>query len=229
MKIYISHSAVCSGWDIDSIFKGTCFEKAARTNAVKNKAPAESDVKMLDWDFRGWQKNPEKIEKDHLQNVKDYRFDVVMSMDLFDYNVDECLEYTQKLKKYCNRVLIPVHYYTEELQQEELAYPNANWFKQNSIPPVRYRRNFTHILGGSPQSQLKLLTTPQKDLYGNALRCPNIESIDGNQIFNVAIRVGKYWSPIKPYWRKPKIKMSNEEIFKLSVINLNNEINQLSL
>jgi len=56
MKIYISHTAVCSGWDMDAILKDTCFQKAARTNAVKNKGPAESNVKMLDWDFRGWKK-----------------------------------------------------------------------------------------------------------------------------------------------------------------------------
>ncbi len=231
MKIYISHTAVCSGWDIDSIFKDTCFQKAARTNAVKNKGPAESNVKMLDWDFRGWKKNPGKIEKDHLQNVKDYNFDVVMSMDLWKDNVEECLEYTQKLKKYCNRVLIPVHYFCEELKWEELAYPNANWFADNKFPPFEYRKDFTHILGGSPQSQLKLIKTKQKDLHGYSLKFPNIKSIDGNQIFNVAIKAGKYWIPIKPYWIKPfpfDKDWTNEEIFKISVRTLDQEVRKLT-
>lgn len=116
MNIYISHTAVCSGWDIDEIFKGTKFLKAARTNAVKNKGPAESDVKMLDWDFRGWLKNPNKIEQDHLQNAKDYNFDVIMSMDLFDYNINECFKYTDELKKYCKRVLIPIHHFVLRLK-----------------------------------------------------------------------------------------------------------------
>jgi len=177
------------------------------------------------------EKNPEKIEKDHLQNVKDYEFDVVMSMDLFDYNVDECLEYTQKLKKYCKRVLIPVHHITPELKKYELAYPNANWFTYNIYIPFNYRGLFTHILGGSPQSQLQTINTTQKDLWGYSLKFPNIESIDGNQIFNMAIRTGKYWNPIKPYWRKPNHydhDWTNEEIFKMSVRNLDQEVRKLS-
>ena len=227
MRVYISHTAVCTGWDMDAIFKGTCFRKAARTNAVLNKGPAESDVKMLDWDFRGWELNPKKIEADHLQNVKEYKFDVVMSMDLFEYNIDECLAYTKELKKYCDRVLIPVHYFYDELLEYELAYPNANWFASNKYPPAKFRPNFTHILGGSPHSQLRLITTTQQDLFGNALQFPNIKSIDGNQIFNVAIQAGKYWSPTKPHWRKPNYydhDWTNEEIFKLSVQNLDQEV-----
>ncbi len=230
MKIYISHTAVCSGWDIDAIFAGTLFQKAARTNAVKNKAPAESDVKMLDWDFRGWKKNPAKIKADHLQNVKDYQFDVVMSMDLWEDNVEECIAYTHELKQYCKRVLIPVHYYCDELYFEEIAYPNANWFVGNIFPPTTHRKNITHILGGSPQSQLKLMQTTQKDLFGKTLKFDNIQSIDGNQIFNVAIQAGKYWITTKPYWVKPNLykkDWTNEEIFKKSVQNLDQEVRKL--
>lgn len=222
MKIYISHSVGCATWDMEGIFKNTLFQTGCRTSRFKEKDKGK--VKMLDWDFLEWQKNPEKIEEKHLELVKNNKFDVVMSMDLFDYNVDECFEYTQKLKKYCSRVLIPVHYYSDEIQYEDLAYPNANWFTKNRVPNIEYRRFFTHILGGSPQSQIKLITTKQTDLYGNSLKFPNIESIDGNQIFNVAVRAGKYWSPTKPFWRKPKTKMSNEEIFKKSVRNLDEEI-----
>lgn len=229
MKIYISHSVGCATWDMEDIFKDTLFQTGCRTSRFKDKDIGK--VKMLDWDFLEWKKDPEKIEKLHLKLVKENDFDVVMSMDLFDYNVEECLEYTQKLKKYCNRVLIPVHYFYDELKWEQLAYPNANWFADNKFPPAEYRRDFTHILGGSPQSQLKLITTTQKDLHGNSMRFPNIESIDGNQIFNVAIKTGKYWYPNKPYWFKPNYYQhdwTNEQIFKMSVKNLDQEVRKLT-
>jgi len=225
MKIYLSHSVGCAGWDMEGIFKNTLFQTGCRTSRFKE--ADKGKVKMLDWDFLEWEKDPEKIENLHLKLVQENKFDVVMSMDLFDYNVEECLDYTKELKKYCKRVLIPVHYYTEELQWEELAYPNANWFTKNKYPPAKYRKDITHILGGSPHSQLRLITTTQQDLFGNALQFPNIKSIDGNQIFNVAIKVGRYWSPTKPHWRKPNYydhDWTNEEIFKLSVQNLDQEV-----
>ena len=227
MKIYISHTAECSGWDMDKIYKGTLFNKGARTNAVKNKAPAESDVKMLDWDFRGWMKSPDKIKDDHLQNTKDYNFDVVMSMDLWADNQAECFAYTDELQKYADRVLIPAHAYPKELMDYQIAYPNANWFASNTFPPADFRDNITHILGGSPQSQLDHLTTTQKDLFGNDLRFKKVESIDGNQIFNVAIRAGKEWYPTRPYWRKAKVEIPNEQIFSNSIHKLDQVVKTL--
>ncbi len=227
MNIYISHTAICSGWDIDAIFLGTNFKKAARTNAVRNKGPKESNVKMLDWDFRGWQKHPDQIEADHLQNTKDYDFEVVMSMDYWKDNQQKCLDYTDKLLKYCDRVLILVHYWDMNLKGYDLAYPNANWFAGNVFPPADYRDQIKHILGGSPQSQIKHLTTNQIDLFGHGLKFKKVESIDGNQIFNVAIRAGKEWFAKKPYWRKAAVQIPNEQIFRNSVKKLDNCIKTL--
>lgn len=220
MKIYISHSVGCAGWDMEAIFSQTSFQTGCRTSRFK---PVDKGhVQMLDWDFLEWQKTPGKIEKHHLQLTKENEFEVVMSMDLWPDNIHKCLRYTDKLRKYCDRVLIPVHHFTPELIDYDLAYPNANWFAGNLYPPADYRDLMKHILGGSPQSQIKHLTTTQQDLFGHSLKLRNVESIDGNQIFNVAIRAGKLWSPTKPYWVKPQTPMTNEQIFAESVTRLNN-------
>ncbi|MHA1382336.1 MAG: DUF6610 family protein [Candidatus Helarchaeota archaeon] len=225
MRIYISHSVGCAGWDMENIFEDTLFRTGCRTSRFKEKDIGK--VKMLDWDYLEWKKKPEIIKEKHLDLVKNNKFEVVMSMDLWKDNFNEVIDYTNELKRYCEKVLIPVHYFTPEILEYDLAYPNANWFTGNVFPPKEYRDKIIHILGGSPQSQIKLITTTQKDLFGNDLRFKNVQSIDGNQIFNVSIQAGKYWSPIKPYWRKPKKKMTNEEIFKISVKNLDNEIKRL--
>ena len=222
IMIYISHTAMCANWDFNEIYKGTIFRKGARTNHLKNRAVSENDIKMLDWDFRGWVKNPEKIKRDHLQNVKDYDFDVVMSMDLWKNNIKESIKYADKLLKFTDRVVIPVHFFSKEIKGYELAYPNANWFAKNIFPPHEYRDQITHILGGSPHSQIRLITTNQIDLKQNPLKFRKVKSVDGNQIFNVAIRVGKEWFPTKPYWRKPKEKLLTLQIFKNSVKKVNN-------
>jgi len=218
VKIYISHSVGCAGWDMEGIYKGTLFQTGCRTTRFKDKDIGH--VKMLDWDYLEWKKQPAKIEALHLKLVKDNDFDVVMSMDLWSHNRFTALCYADKLMKYANRVLIPVHDYPQEVKDYDLAYPNANWFAKNTFPPGEFRGSISHILGGSPQSQIKHLTTTQIDLRGFPCKLPNIESIDGNQIFNVAIRAGKEWFPDKPYWRKPREKLSNEQIFKNSVKKL---------
>jgi len=225
MNIYISHTVGCSGWNMPEIYKGTNFKIASRTRDFLKYL--SKDIQMLDWDFRGWEKNPEKIEQLHLQIVKDYDIETVMSMDLWEDNIEKALIYANLLQKYANRVLIPIHYFPKEVLDFNFAYPNANWFDKNIFPPFEYRNRVKHILGGSPQSQIKLLTTTQLDLNKNPLRFKNVESIDGNQIFNVAIRAGKEWYPTKPYWRKPKNGLTNEEIFKNSVKRLDKEIKKL--
>jgi len=221
MNIYISHSVGCAGWDMEGIFKGTSFQTGCRTSRFKD--ADKGKVKMLDWDYLEWEKRPDLIENWHLQLVRENDFDVVMSMDLWHNNIHKALQYADKLAKITNRVLIPVHHYSPELRDYELAYPNANWFTKNKYPPHDYRELFKHILGGSPQSQIKLLNTTQRDIWGHPMKFKKIESIDGNQIFNMSIRTGKIWHPTKPYWRKPKDEMTNEEIFKRSVHNLNNQ------
>jgi hypothetical protein len=224
MNIYISHSVGCSGWDMPSIYEGTSFKLGCRTLRFN----PEENIQMLDWDFKEYQKDPEKVKRKHLHIVKEYDIETIMSMDLWEHNIKEALNFTDKLLKYGNRVLIPVHFYSEELKEYELAYPNANWFAQNNFPPFEYRLKITHILGGSPHKQINHLTTDQVDLFGKPLRFPNVLSIDGNQIFNVAVRVGKIWKPIKPYWRKPKKSLTNEEIFKKSIHNFDKVIKEIA-
>jgi len=210
MKIYISHSVGCAGWDLPAIYEGTTFQNACRT--MRFKVADKGLVKMLDWDYKEWKKDPEKVEKRHLELCQEENFEVVMSMDLWKDNVQEALDFADMLQDYTDRVLVPAHYYPPELINYQVAYPNANWFAKNVFPPVDYHDNITHLLGGSPQSQLRL-----------AALFPNIQSVDGNQIFNVAIRHGKYWTWKRgkgDCWIKPRREMSNDEIFKRSVQNV---------
>ena len=190
--------------------------------------PKEKEVKMLDWDYRAFLKHPEKIKKKHLQLVKEHTFDVVMSMDLWSTNWEDALKYANELKKHASRVLIPVHYFVEELLDHEMALPNANWFGSNVFPPGEYRDKVTHLLGGSPQSQLKLMTNKKdKDLEGYSLRLKNIESVDGNQMFWCAVRHGKYWLPHKPFWFKPDKTIPNQEIFEMSLFSYNKILSKI--
>ena len=199
-RIYITHTCYCSGWDLDGIFEGTLFRKAIRTNQRW-----EEGVKMLDWDFR----KPKWAE--HIRKVKEYDFECVMAPDVHsEKDVDFVVECADKLSKYCDRVVIPIHYYDERLRGYELAYPNALKFNKTARANLEFISEFaeqvTHILGGSPHSQLKL-----------AKYFPNLKSLDGNLIFWCAVHYGKYWDG---KWVKPNPPLTNEECFKLSVYNL---------
>lgn len=221
MRIYISHSVGCAQWNMPALYAGTHFANACRTGRYRE--PDRGIVKILDWDYRAFLKTPEKIKTRHLEIVKeDKGIETIMSIDLWDHNVDECLEYTDELLKHANRVLIPVHHYTKELIDGgyQLAYPNANWFAGNVFPPGEYRDLITHVLGGAPNVQYDLVNTNQVDIFGKPLRFKNVESVDGNQIFNVAIRAGKVWYYEKPHWRKPREVISNQEIFIKSLQNM---------
>lgn len=207
MRIYISHSTGCAGWDMPSIYAGTTFANACRTTRYK---PADRGiVKMLDWDYQAYQKNPEMVKTRHLEIARDDPgIEVVMSMDLWAHNTDEALAYTDELAKHADRVLVPAHYFPARLRDHTIALPNANWFAANTPCPARFRDNVTHLLGGSPHAQLRLAP-----LY------PKLESVDGNQIFNVAVRAGKYWSKTPPHWRKSP-GLTNEQLFHVSVRNV---------
>lgn len=215
IEVYISHTIGCTGWNVDEIYSHfPRFKKGARTGNYAK----EKNVKMLDFDFRKFQKYPDKTKEEHLRLAKEFKFETIMSMDLWSHNIEECLNFTDELKKHCKRVLIPIHDY-------ELALPNANWFASNVFPPGEYRFHVTHILGGSPQSQIGLLTNKQQDLYGDRENLPNVKSIDGNQIFVVATHHGKFWGPPRPYWHKPDPIISNENIFIKSIFNLDLALN----
>lgn len=214
-SIYISHTSVCSGWDIDKIFSRTIYKKAC---SVSRFPKEENNIKMLDWDFRGvLKKGFEQIWENYFEIVKNYSFDVVFCPDSYvKSDPEKIVDYYYKLKEYVGRVVVPVHGWFKlyEIEELELAYPNAENF--NRVPKNYWiwdiMEQFTHILGGSPHKQFEL-----KQML------PNVVSFDGNQMFNCAIYSGKYWKNGK--WISPgKDKndcyiFTNEELFVKSLTN----------
>jgi len=182
-SIYISHTSACSGWDIDKILEGTIYKKACSASRFPKK---ESNIRMLDWDFRSVLKfGFEKVWEKYLNIVQNNRFDIVFAPDSYvDSNPKQIVDCYHELKKYVPRVVIPLHGYFEEYEGLELSYPNADGF--NAVPKNYWiwdiKNQITHILGGSPHKQFKL-----KQML------PNVISLDGNQMFSCAIRTGKYW------------------------------------
>jgi hypothetical protein len=164
---------------------------------------------MLDWDYRTFQKRPVETRERYLELARQHQYEVIMSMDLWPNNIQEALAYTDELRAAAPhaRVLIPAHCYPPELLGRDIALPNANWFARNVPCPPAFAPFVKHILGGSPHSQLN-----------HTRRFPNLESVDGNQIFNAAIRFGKTWVPYKPYWLKHGV--TNERAFRASIQNV---------
>ena len=206
-RIYITHTCYCSGWNLDGIFENTIFRKAIHTNQKW-----EEGVEMLDWDFRrpNW--------SEHIRKAREYDFECVMAPDVHsEKDVDFAVKCADKLLKYCDRVVIPIHYYDERLEGYELAYPNALKFNKDARASLGHISEFaeqvTHILGGSPHLQLKL-----------AKYFPNLKSLDGNLIFWCAVHYGKYWDG---KWVKPNPPLTNEECFKLSVYKLDRLLRRL--
>ena len=206
-RIYITHTVYCSGWNLDNILENTIFRKAMHTHQKY-----ETGIKMLDWDF----KKPDHEE--HLQKAKTYDFEVVMAPDVWsEEDINFSRKMADKLSKYVDRVVIPIHYYDENLSGYELAYPNARKFNPKAGKNLsllwEFRDQVTHILGGSPHSQLKL-----------AKHFPNLKSLDGNLIFWSAVHYGRFWDW---GWKKPHEQLSNEEIFKISVRNFQKAIEEV--
>lgn len=204
--IYLTHTAYCTGWNLDEILSGTQFRKAVTTRRYKALERGENHIKMLDWYFKkpNW--------KTHLMLVKKYDFDVVMAPDYFESDdIDLLIERIEELKKYCKRVVIPIHAIHKRLTPYEWALPMAQGF----APPLKSEKmiwefadNITHLLGGSPHKQ-----------YQISKYLPNLKSVDGNQIFNVAIHYFKYWENGK--WIKgDDKKYSTQDIFRMSIINV---------
>jgi len=206
MKKYIAHTAYCSGWDLDSILEGTKIKKSIKTN---QKWGDENPPKMMDWDF----KNP-NWEK-HLQRTKKHNFEVVMAPDVKSpEDVPDVLRKVDQLKDHVPRVVIPIHYYDDRLAGYELAFPNATKFnpdRGSELPFIDFFRDeVTHVLGGSPKQQ-----------FAFARYFPSLKSLDGNMIFWAAVHYGKYWDN---GWHKPDEHKTNEEIFKISVQNINKKL-----
>lgn len=207
-SIYISHTAQCTGWDLDNILKGTIFKKACRTSRWPMNGEGPS-IKMLDWDYRkpNWDK--------HLTLTKQFQdtLEVVMAPDLFHKaDIEIRLIQVSQLLRYIDRVIIPIHCWHDKLHNYEVAYPNAKKFN-----PVKknywlwdFKDSVTHILGGSPQSQ-----------YEMSGYFPNLKSIDGNTIFQSAVRHGSYWDGNWISTSKWKERITNEEAFRRSVKAVN--------
>ena len=209
--IYISHSVGCAGWDMEKIFEGTLFKTGCRTSRFRQ--GKDDNIKMLDWDFKkpDWDK--------HLEIVRTHpNLEVVMAPDYFrDTDIKDLIDKVELLKECCKRVVIPIHAFNDKLLDYELAYPNI--FSFNPTKKRYWIWNFkdaiTHILGGSPLRQFKM-----------SAYFPNLKSVDGNWIFNLAIRFGKYClqngKEVGPKNRiYPNGKTyTTKEIFEFSVRNI---------
>ncbi|RKX54117.1 MAG: hypothetical protein DRP24_06570, partial [Thermotoga sp.] len=131
-RIYITHTCYCSGWNLDGIYENTIFRKSMHTNQKW-----EEDIKMLDWDFKhpNWQK--------HIKLVKEHDFECVMAPDCFS---EKTIEFTtkcaDKLLKYCDRVVIPIHYYDDRLEGYELAFPITTKFNPKSRQKLGFISEF---------------------------------------------------------------------------------------
>ena len=202
---YISHTSACAGWDIDRMLENTMYRKACSVSRFPKK---DHNIKMLDWDFKGViKKGFDWVWKKYLEIIQSYKFDVVMSPDSYvNSDPNLIIQCYHVLKEHCNRVVIPVHGYFSEYEGLELAYPNADGF--NKVPKNYWlwniREDITHILGGSPHKQMEIKSM-----------LPNVITIDGNQMFNVAVRHGKFWE--KGRWVVPEPRLTNKECFEKSL------------
>lgn len=202
--IFGSHTAYCSGWNIDKLYTGTIFKKSARTMRFR----FDEQIDMLDWDYRQYLRNPDKVFNRHIDIINSSDVKVAMLPDFFKSSDKQMIQELEKKISRNIRMLIPVHSFEKWLLDYELALPNANWFKANPDVPLEYYDNITHILGGSPHSHIQLVGEFEQ-----------VITLDGNQIFNMAIKACKSWQNDFPKWKK--IKPTNLEAFKLSIKNVN--------
>lgn len=199
---FIAHTSECSGWNLDELLKDSIFKKSARTWRF----PTIESVQMLDWDFRKVEsKGFTHTWKKHLQLVKSHSFDVVMSPDLWHGEFLQAYKAYLELRKYCKRVVMPVHVPPPEGYDIEIAWPMGVW-TVDTVAVWEVQEQTTHLLGGSPHAQLRM-----------SKYFPNLKTVDGNQAFWCAVHYGKYWSGT---WKKPKEQLSNQECFRKSVENI---------
>jgi len=208
--IALSHSILCSGFDMGWLRKYGVLLGANTTRAWTNKK-IRQEIEFLDWDFRLAKINLRLVMERHLQLVKEIRPKLTMAPDIMSDDSEEKikkkLEFADKLLKYAERVVIPVHKFSPLLKDYELAYPNSPSFSpSNNFVIWEIQDYVTHILGGSPHRQFKMMQY-----------FPNVVSVDGNSVFRVAIEYGKYWeSPNR--WVKSNCGLYN--IFRKSIENV---------
>lgn len=215
MTIYISHTAKCTGWNLESIYEGTLFKKSARTSRFN---PAEK-LHMLDWDYKLYKEKPYKAILKHTMAIEMGNFELIMVPDYTGNEREKVIihKFIKEAQKHDADYAIPVHVFEKWMLDYNLALPNANWYDKNPDVPLEYYDNIVHLLGGSPHSHIQLIGEFEK-----------VKSIDGNQIFNMAIWAGKFWQNDFPKWQRPfNTGLTNEQIFKISVKNYNQAIKEL--
>ena len=209
--IALSHSLLCRCFDMQWLKKYNVLAGANTSLAWNNKKIRE-EIEFLDWDFKPASERFNTVMIRHLQLVKEIRPRLVMAPDIMHDDTEEKikkkLEFADKLLKYAERVVIPVHQYHPMLKDYELAYPNSPSFSpSNSFFVWEVQDNVTHLLGGSPHRQFKMMQY-----------FPRVISVDGNSVFRMAVSFGKYWEPPNKWVRSPNCGLYN--IFKKSIINV---------
>lgn len=209
--IAMSHSSACSGFDLEWLRRYNVL-LGANTSKAWMSPKIREEIEFLDWDFRLAKTNYYKVAVWHLALVKTIRPKLVVAPDIMvtddDLTIRRKLEYTDKLLKYTDRAIIPVHKYHPLLRDYELAYPNSKSFSpQNDFLVWEIQDNVTHILGGSPHRQARIMRY-----------FPKVKSVDGNSVFRAAISYGKYWEPPNKWIKCPDCGLYN--IFRRSIMNV---------
>lgn len=207
----LSHSTVCSGFDMEWLRKYNVLLGANTSKAWGSKR-IRAEIDFLDWDFRLAKTNLHTAKERHLQLAREIRPRLIMAPDIMHNDTDERilkkLEFVDELSKYAERVVVPVHKFHPLLVDYELGFPNSPVFSPtNSFALWEIQEYVTHILGGSPHRQAKMMKY-----------FPRVISVDGNSIFRTAISYGKYWEPPNKWIKCPNCGLYN--IFKRSFENV---------
>jgi len=183
----------------------------ANTTRAWSNRKIKEEIEFLDWDFRLAKINLRLVMERHLQLTKEICPRLAVAPDIMHDDTEEKikkkLEFADKLLKYAERVVIPIHKWHPRLKDYELAYPNSpNFSPPNSFFVWEVQDNVTHLLGGSPHRQFKMMQY-----------FPRVVSVDGNSIFRMAVSFGKYWEPPNK-WVKSNCGLYN--IFRKSILNV---------
>ena len=207
----LSHSTACSGLDMEWLRKYSVL-LGANTSKAWSSEKIRAEIEFLDWDFRLASKSFHLVKKRHLQLVKEIKPKLAMAPDIIHNDTEEKikkkLEFVDELAKYAERVVVPIHKFHPLLKDYELAYPNSpNFSPTNNFALWEIQEYVTHILGGSPHRQARMMKY-----------FPKIISVDGNSVFRAAISYGKYWEPPNKWIRWEEAGLYN--IFKKSIENV---------
>jgi hypothetical protein len=110
-------------------------------------------------------------------------------------NIDEINERAERIRQSVENVIIVPHASGEVEEVPEWAvvgYSVDSDYNSTDAPIYEYQGRDVHILGGTPDKQIELLT----GYFGKAA-----VSIDGNSIFKSAVQYVQTWVKTKPRWR----------------------------